>query len=50
MYNTGNLYPRWNKGIDVMLLKASGITLAHKLRTVLLLEADFNMNNKHLPQ
>jgi hypothetical protein len=30
MYNTGNLYPRWNKGIDVMLLKASGITLAHK--------------------
>jgi hypothetical protein len=48
MYNTGNIYPRWNDGIDVMLLKATGDTRAHKLRTILLLEADFNMNNKHL--
>ena len=47
-YNTGQTYPRWFNGIDVMLLKASGDTRAHKLRTILLLEADFNMNNKHL--
>jgi hypothetical protein len=48
IYCTGSYYPRWNIGIDVMLLKASGSTLAHKLRTILLLEADFNMNCKKL--
>jgi hypothetical protein len=48
MYNTGQAYPQWYKGIDVMLLKASGDTRAHKLRTILLLEADYNMNNKLL--
>ena len=31
-----------------MLLKASLDTRAHKLRTILLLEADFNMNCKKL--
>jgi hypothetical protein len=50
MYQTGKTYPRWHKGVDVMLLKASGDTRAHKLRTILLLEADFNMNNKLLSQ
>jgi hypothetical protein len=35
-------------GVDVMLLKASGDTHAHKLRTILLMEADFNMNIKKL--
>ena len=29
-----------------MLLKASGDTRSHKLWTILLIEADFNMNNK----
>jgi hypothetical protein len=48
MYNTGESYPRWHTGVDVMLLKASGDTRAHKLCTILLLEADFNMNNKLL--
>jgi hypothetical protein len=48
MYQTGETYPRWHKGVDVMLLKASGDTRAHKLCTILLLEADFNMNNKLL--
>jgi hypothetical protein len=48
MYNSGEAYPRWNDGVDVMLLKASGDTRAHKLRTILLLEAHFNMNNKKL--
>ena len=31
-----------------MLLKASGDTCSDKLRTILLMEADFNMNNKKL--
>ena len=31
-----------------MLLKASGNTQSDKLRTILLMEADFNMNNKKL--
>ena len=48
MYSTGSYYPRWNTGVDVMLLKASLDTRAHKLRTILLLEADFNMNCKKL--
>jgi exonuclease III len=48
MYCTGGVYPRWNKGVDCMLLKASGDTRAHKLRTILLLEADYNMNCKLL--
>ena len=47
-YRCGEFFDRWNKGVDVMLLKASGDQRAHKLRTILLLEADFNMNNKKL--
>ena len=47
-YMTGTFLPRWTTGVDVMLLKASGDRHAHKLRTILLLEADFNMNNKKL--
>jgi hypothetical protein len=48
MYNTGESYHRWHTGVDVMLLKASGDTRAHKLRTILLLEADFNMKTSCL--
>ena len=47
-YRTELSLPRWQTGIDVMLLKASGDTRSHKLWTILLLEADFNMNNKKL--
>jgi hypothetical protein len=47
-YYTGFVYDRWKKGVDVMLLKASGDLRVHKLRTILLMEADFNMNNKKL--
>ena len=47
-YRSGISLPRWQTGIDVMLLKASGDTRSHKLWTIVLLEADFNMNNKKL--
>lgn len=47
-YVTGYTYRRWQKGIDVQLLKRAKDHRAHKLRTILLLEADFNMNNKKL--
>jgi hypothetical protein len=47
-YSFGCSLPRWQTGVDVMLLKASGDLCAEKLRTILLLEADFNVNNKKL--
>ena len=47
-YSTGFVYERWKKGVDVELLKRTLDKRVEKLRTVLLLEADFNMNNKHL--
>ena len=47
-YSTGFSYSRWKKGIDVQLLKKKRNYQADKLRTILLLEADFNMNNKAL--
>ena len=34
--------------MDVVLLKALGDTRSDKLRTILLTEADFSMNNKKL--
>jgi len=45
-HSTGFTYRRWQFGIDVQLLKCSQDYRANKLCTVLLLEADFNMNNK----
>lgn len=47
-YTTGFSYSRWKHGLDVQLLKRSQDFRAEKLRTILLLEADFNMNNKIL--
>jgi len=47
-YSTGFTYRRPQFGIDVQLLKRSQEYRANKLRTILLLEADFNMNNKKL--
>ena len=47
-YSTGETLDRWKDGVDVMLTKASGDLRAHKLRTIILMEADFNMNNKQL--
>ena len=45
-YKTGFAYRRWKKGINVQLLKRKRDYRAEKLRTILLLEADFNINNK----
>ena len=39
-------YKHWLKGLDVQLLKRIQLWLADKLRTILLLKADQNMNNK----
>ena len=47
-YHSGLYYNKWLKGMDVMLLKASGNTRSDKLRTILLVEADFNMNHKKM--
>jgi hypothetical protein len=45
-YTTGYSFWRWKKGLDVQLLKKSNNHNAMNLRTILLLEPDFNMNNK----
>ena len=47
-YSMGYVYNRWCSGIDVQILKRSKDYRIAKLRTILLLEADFNMNNKQL--
>jgi exonuclease III len=45
-YTTGFTFSRWKKGRDVQLLKKTNDHNATNLRTILLLEPDFNMNNK----
>ena len=45
-YTTGYSYKRWKKGLDVQLLKRARQWDGRKLRTILLLEADLNMNHK----
>ena len=45
-YTTGFAYKRWKRGVDVQLLKEDDNYNPLKLCTILLLEADFNMNNK----
>ena len=47
-YQHGLYCDHWLKGVDVMLLQATGNTCSDKLCTILLMEADFNMNNKKL--
>ena len=37
---------RWSRDISVMLEKTLGVTLVTKLRTILLMEGDFNATNK----
>jgi hypothetical protein len=44
-YQTGHIYPQWLAGIDVQLLKCSKDKCVEKLRTILCLEADCNLNN-----
>ena len=49
-FSTGITTTRWLKGTEVMLEKKKEVIRVDKLRTVLLFEADFNMNNKILQQ
>jgi hypothetical protein len=39
---------RWGNGLSCMLEKVAGCCLVDKLRSILLMEADFNANNKEL--
>jgi predicted transcriptional regulator len=46
MIKTGYGYERWGRGLSVMLEKILGCQLISKLRSILLMEADFNCLNK----
>ena len=45
-FRTGHSLRRWQTGVDVELCKKAGNYDVDKLRTIVLLEADYNMNNK----
>ena len=45
---TGFAPIRWKQGTDVMLLKKEGEFRVDKLRTIVLLESDFNQENKRI--
>ncbi len=47
-FATGHIPPKWKVGVSVMIHKKAMVDLVTKLRTVTLLEADFNFNNKIL--
>lgn len=44
----GIVLDRWSRGLSVMLEKMFGCTLISKLRSILLMEADFNFVNKQM--
>jgi hypothetical protein len=44
----GIVLERWSNGFSVMLQKIFGCTLITKLRSILLMEADFNAANKNI--
>ena len=46
--STGSIVTRWVKGLSVMLEKIKGNIQVEKLRTILLMEADYNFLNKLL--
>jgi hypothetical protein len=47
-YKTGYVMERWKKGIDVELCKEPGNFNLERLRTIVLLEADYNTNCKKI--
>ena len=47
-YVTGYSPIRWQAGINAFIEKKAGVFMVDKLRTILLFEADFHMNNKKL--
>ena len=44
----GMVLERWGNGLSVMLEKLFGCTMVSKLRSILLMEADFNFTNKSI--
>jgi hypothetical protein len=46
MLKAGWGYTRWGRGMSVMLEKIPGCQRIDKLRSILLMEADFNCVNK----
>ena len=46
MTKTGATPERWSKGLSVMLEKIAGVALVTKLRTILLMDAGFNFQNR----
>ena len=47
-FETGYSPSRWQVGVNYMLTKQAGNYHVNKLRAIILFEADFNQNNKHL--
>ena len=47
-YNRGIILDRWRKGLDVELYKEIGNCDVNRLRTIVLVEADWNMNCKFM--
>ena len=45
-FRTGYVMNRWKQGVDVELCKQQGNFDVTRLRTIVLLEADYNLNNK----
>ncbi len=46
-FQTGHIMKRWKQGIDVMIPKKIGSLRASQLRTIVLMEPDFNLINKN---
>ena len=44
----GIVLDRWGRGLSVMIEKMFGCNLVSKLRSILLMEADFNFTNKEI--
>ena len=47
-HSIGMICERWKKVVDVELLKEAGNCNISRLRTIVLVEADHNMNGKRL--
>ena len=45
---SGYIPERWKQATNIMILKKEGITDIDRLRTIVLMEADYNHNNKYL--
>ena len=48
IFSSGESLQRWQRGLQAILEKTSGVITVDKLRAILLMEADFNFGNKIL--